>query len=277
MFVKNSKIYKVEHIYNHIKDCLENKQSFSICRMGNAEVATINIREMTHLRGITQGIPEDKINELLSILLISANNCDYVASMGAWLTEEYFDIMPIKPTSIYRNWEQIFKDLGIINTNYCNPDIGYHLFLEGDNNLWNIIKDKHICLLTSKENVVDNMRKAGINCDLISIPPQTTRQEYTKDMKIPLCGYWHWDEYNKINDFLTEYHANYDIFLIGAGYLAKGYSDHIKKLGGISIDVGKVMNTWNGEGMGRIAKWMEESDDFSFKLTDKGKEYNGKY
>ena len=228
------------------------------------------------MRSITQGIPENKINELLDVLRNSANTCDYVSSMGAWLTEEYFE-KDIKPTSIYRQWEKIYKDFGVTNTNYCNPDIGYLIFLEGKYNLWNIIRDKRICVLTSKEIVVDDMRKSGITCDFISIPPQTTRLEYKKDMEKPLCGYWYWDEYKKITAFLKKYHTDYDIFLIGAGYLGKGISAYIKELGGITFDVGQVMNTWAGEGMSRMTDWMEQTDGFSFKLTENGKKYAGKY
>ena len=96
-------------------------------------------------------------------------------------------------------------------------------------------------------------------------------------MKEPLSGQWHWNHYEKIKDFLTKYHQDYDIFLIGAGHLAKGYSIHIKELGGIALDVGKVMDSWNGEGLGRMKQLITMNNDFSFKLTKEGKQYEGKF
>ena len=276
MFIEGTKIYKSEVIYNEIKDCLENNLPFAICRMGNAEISTIAGRGLSHMRSITQGIPESNIIELLDLLKHSANNCNYVSSMGAWLTEEFFE-KNIKKDSIYRQWESIYKEFGITNTQYCNPDIGYLIFLEGKLNLWNLIKDKRICLITSKYSAWEKMYKQGISCSILQVTPQTVRQEYKKDMKIPLCGRWHWEEYEKMKKCINVYMDDgYDIFLIGAGYLGKGYSEYIKSIGGISFDVGKVMDTWNGEGMGRMVDWMEESNDFSFKLTEKGKQYDGK-
>lgn len=276
--MKDTKIYKTEVIYAELKQRMENKMPFAICRMGNAEVTTINSKELTHKRSITQGIPEYALPEVLDMLRYSGNKCDFVASMGALLTEEYFE-KNIPEDSEYRRWESIYKEFGIINSQYCNPDIGYLIFLEGKYNLWELIKDKRICLITSKTSVYDIMKHSNPNIGLIEVTPQTTRQQYTKDMKIPICGRWHWEECDDIKKQIKSNINNYDIFLIGAGYLAKGYSVYIRNHGGISFDVGKVMNTWAGEGLGRMVDWIEPSDTvpFSFKLTEKGKQYEGKF
>lgn len=264
-------VHKVQGIYNHMKDCLENKQSFSICRMGNAEVSTIHTGILSPMRSITQGIPESSTLELLELLKHSANTCDYVSSMGTWLTEDYFE-KNIKKDSIYRQWKEIHQEFGITNINYCNPDIGYLMFMEGEYNLWNLIKDKRIGIITSK---LELWNKMDVDL-LIRVPEMTTRPEYQKGMTEPLYG-WHWEEYESIKRTIGSLVKDIDIFLIGAGYLAKGYSAYIKELGGISLDVGKVMDTWNGEGLNRMTNWIEESADFAFNLTEAGKQYEGKF
>jgi hypothetical protein len=273
MYLENTKVLKTRYIYESIEECLNNGGTFGICRFGNAEIDTIREGRLTDIRSISQGIPKNHINELMEIFKRSANTCDFVASMSVYYSPDYFN-MHISRHQYYNESEQILKKLGITNNRYCNPDVGYLLFLEGKYNLLNLIRNRRICLITSKTEVYKVFERANISVGVIPVTPQTLRKEWHEHHpEEPLCGRWHWYEYENIKEQIKNNINNYDIFLIGAGYLAKGYSAYIKDLGGISVDVGKVMNTWSGEGFYRLNDYLKFSDTLSFTLTENGISY----
>ena len=271
-YVEGIDVYRMKYIYDHIERCLQNGDSFSFMDMGNGEFSTLYTGNLSPMRSITQGIPVERYGKLEKIFIDSCNRSDYVSCLGVWFVDGLLFDKRIKATSIYRKWEESYERFGITNTNYCNPEISYLCFLEGEFNLWNLIDDEQICVLTPHVEIADKM-----NCGIIEIPEQTTRQQYKKDMEIPLCGYWFMDEYESIKAEIEIEIKNYDIFLVAAGYLGKGLSMWIKDCGGIAVDVGKVIDTWNTGNMGRLTEWMVLNDDLSFGLTEAGKRYEGKF
>jgi len=275
-YMKGTTVYKVSHIYNHIKECLDNNKSFSIMRMGNAEFSSMMAGTVSKRKNIEQGIPPEKGKEVVKMLIDSCNRSDYVASLGAWFTDGQFFDKNIKPTSVFREWERVHKEVGITNTNFVNPDIGYLLFIEGEYNLWNIIRNKRICLITSFPELGDI-----IGCEIISIPEESPRND---KLDIPPCGVWHYDKYENVKERIKNRIDDIDIFLIAGGFLAKGYSIWTKDCGGIGLDIGRIVNTWAGkgigpQGMGRMSNFMEVSpnDPLSLQLTEIGKQYDGKF
>ena len=245
--MNNSSKHICEDIIQHIED----DKPFSIQRMGDAEYSMLydNVANgntiLSNMRSITQGIPKDKLLDVKKMLVHSANIANYVTSYDPFRPKnEWSGYFPgVKKSNITLNaWRWIYEKIGITNTNYCNGDVCFHLFIEGISNLLDYLKDRRICIVTSKPNTQWNLQKFGfLDVTRVSVPYQTSRQEYVEQKpEEPLINMWHYDRQDIIKrDIKLCIDHGVRIYLVAAGFLAKGYCAFIKENGGIAIDIGK--------------------------------------
>jgi hypothetical protein len=234
-------LYKLDHILDDLIDHLENKDPFSILRLGDGDLKLLDelIRgKINPGKFKRSGIPEDKGKWVLNLYKNGCNSANYTSSFEMYNTDKFWNryFSPGTGDKV-RRWKKIYKEIGITNQNYCNPEIGHLLFLSGEDNLLKYIKGKRVCLITCFGGVSKRLKNVGV--------------ENINTILIPSINHGHYSAYNRTTKEIIKRNKETDIFLMGAGALGKGYAKTIKDHGGICIDIGQVMNAWAGK---RIAK-----------------------
>lgn len=256
-------LYKIDHIRDDILDHVENKQPFSLVRVGDGDlkllVELLNDK-VNPVKFNRSGIPNDKGKEILRIYRNACNSANYTSSFEMYYTKEFWGRKFSSGTKKkVKGWRKIYKNVKIANTNFCNPESGHLLFLD-DVDLLNNLKGKKICLITCFKRLGKLLRKKGFDADVIEIPGLYSG---------------HFTKHRKILNKITQRVEEIDIFLIGAGALGKAYSNGIKKSGGVAVDVGQVLNAWSGENIaGRFRGILTlNRKTLLFSLTSRAKKF----
>jgi hypothetical protein len=250
-------LYNLDHILNDIETSILQKKPFSIARLGDGDLKLL-VSSQANLpnpwKFQQQGIPLQHYKWICDLYKNSCNNANYVSSFDL-----YFDGSIWKrPMSAgmrhkIRDWKKIYKDSGIINENYCSPEIGFLFFLDEPRNLFSILKEKRICLITCFEVVEMKLRNLGYNVGSLIIPGRNQNQ---------------FQRYHKNIKRIIRRIQNYDVFLVGAGSLGRGYSNCIKNHGGIAIDIGQVFDAWAGRLLAkRIKNFVTMTNVLTFQLN----------
>lgn len=227
-------IYNLDYILNDIDQKILNKDTFSIVRLGDGDIKllksiiynTCNIKKFQQ-----QGIPITEKEWITSIYKNSCTNANYISSFDVYDGIQCWRRIPRVQKKILQ-WKKVYQDVGITNENYCNPEIGFFLFLENRRNLFSVIEQRKICIVTCFSSVKSKLNNLGYNAQHILIPGRNSN---------------HFSQYKKNIKYFKKYATKFDLFLVGAGSLGRGYSDCIKKSGGVSIDIGQVFDVWNNE------------------------------
>lgn len=298
-YIKKTKTFTSDYIGKDIIEHLKNKKPFSLVRIGDGDLrlmknidkiklfkeGKIEILEIGYIRKFRQqGIEPKKIPDIYEIYEESCNNANYISGFDCWLdSPDYWNRKTGSKAAkkVLKNWKQTYEKMNIINENYCNPDINFHLFMHENFNLLNFIKNEKICLITPWVGAIKRLKKCGFNVDHIKIPHMNLKGTKIKDVKditkLSEGKIWHSTLYDNIKNEISEKCNNCSIFFVGSGTLGRGYCDHIKKCGRISIDIGKVMDSWHiGESFGRNSDFFF-LNNISFVLNEKYKKYNGKF
>lgn len=257
-------LYNLSHILNDIKFHIENQLPFSMCRLGDGDIkliANMLQGEAPKEKFKQQGIPTNKIAEILELYKEASNEANYVSSFDMYFTGELWH-RPLSTGTRKRikKWKDYYNKIGITNENYCSPEIGFFFFLHGEDNLFSILKDRRICLITSFSNIDVKINTAGFNSFSILIPPLSSN---------------HYEEYENIKKKIKSKVDNFDVCLVGAGTLGRGYSQFIKQNGKVAIDIGQVFNAWNNRKIPqRLKSYLTvHSNGLTFKLTKANRQY----
>lgn len=277
-------VHKVVDVCNDIIYHMENKLPFAIQRLGDGYHDILrkyyikNIKEIPLLRCFTQGVRPNDMKFVIDMMVDGSNNSNYVSQYDTQIPDfnGYYSHLKGNCIKKLEDWKIVYKKAGIINTNYTNPFIHYHLFLTDKKNLFDYIKNKRICVVCAEPSAIENLQKSGIDITYIEIPQQTIKQDYlkNKDMILPLCNEWHIDKYEEIKSKIKDNIDKCDIFLIASGLLGKGYSSYVKELGGVSVDIGKMIHIWSNKKELNVLShgyFYKNLDGFSLNLTEKGK------
>lgn len=256
-------LYSINFIKNDIVSHIERKTPFSLVRVGDGDLkllVTLIDNKVNKVKFNRNGIPHNEGDKILRLYKNACNNANYTTSFEMYYTDKFWSrkFSPGTKKKV-QNWKEIYKKIGIVNSNFCNPEIGHLLFLE-DVNLMSEIKGKRICLITCFRNVERMLKKKGFNVTSIIIPA---------------LNKGHYSKYRNIVKQIRDKISDVDVFLIGAGALGMGYSNVIKNNGGVSIDVGQVMNIWSGQRKaGRFKGILRfNRKTLLFKLTEKVKKF----
>jgi hypothetical protein len=262
-------LYQLDHILTDLNSHLKNKKSFSIVRLGDGDLKMIKIMlrgEYAARKFRQQGIPNNKeaFEKVLTIYRKSCNSANYISNFDVYFDEKILWRRTIKHKTLIKmeDWRKVYKDIGITNESYCSPELGVYFFLRRKVNLFNLMKDIKICLITCFPAIEGMLRKLGYNVSTFEIPGRFGN---------------HYSHYDKKIRKLKSIVKDYDLFIVGGGMFGRGYSNCIKRNGGITIDVGQVFDIWNDvrlpERLRGLVKYNRKKMDFI--LTEKGKLYEG--
>jgi len=256
-------LYNLNYILHDIETCINNKKPFSISRLGDGDLKLLTVASNGHFnrwKFNQQGIPVSEHEFVCKLYKESCNNANYVSSF-----DMYFDgTIWRRPLSRgmrkkIQFWKRLYRKVGIKNENYCSPEIGFLFFLNEPRNLFSILANKRICLITCFPRVEGKINGLGYNCTTFLIPG---RNEH------------HYKVYYTNIEKLSKIATSFDAFLVGAGTLGRGYSNCIKANGGVAIDIGQVFDSWADFGLPkRLKRFLIRTPNLTFRLQDNAKQF----
>jgi len=179
------------------------------------------------------GIPPKELHIICKRLVKYCNEANYIDNL--YLTKDMNRHRHPYEQRIYSLWERSHKLLGIHNQNYSSPLLNHWSVVEGDKNLYQIMKGKRVYFINNAAPIV--MRKFRKHCSKIG---------GIRTLPIPKKQF-HSGQFEEIQETIEKEVDNYDLFLIGAGILGKIYCGYVKELGGVAFDVGRVFKMWKGK------------------------------
>lgn len=257
---------KTEDLLMDIDKHISEMNGFSLARIGDGDLKLLKhiILGTTHLaknKFNQQGIPLKKeyLKKILNIYKKSCNSANYISNFDVY-NKDWPRSWSKKTKEKTLNWKDLYKQLGITNTNYISPEVSVFMFLiDLDFNLLEIIEDRQVCLITPFENTFKIVKKYIPNLHLIKIPGR-----YQK----------HYKHYETFLETVDKQSQEHEVFLVGGGVWGRGYSKRLKECGSVALDIGQVFDVWAGEKFPeRINGLIKYNGDLSFRLTEKGKKY----
>lgn len=261
--------FRLNYILNDIKKHIDENIPFSIVRLGDGDLQILNelkTGNFSSVRSKRESYNLLNSKELLSSYISACNNANYVSGYDMYLNGEFW--RSCNPVSIISKdcvplilkWKQFYSSLGIENENFCSPELGWQLFLQRKKriNLLQILHNKKVVLITCFPKAAVKLRTSEIDTTVIPIPGRFGN---------------HYSKINIVKNRIKELIETRKIFLVGAGAWGRGYSDYIKSLGGIAIDIGKVCDMWADK------KWIPQYRQYvipkgaTFHLTTNGLQY----
>lgn len=266
------KIYKRSEIITKLGNSINNKTPFSLLRMGDGTIKLMHAyltNDYKQLDKISEqeGIPIQGIDKIIEFLKMSANTSDFIDTPEVYFNKKFWDRtkgltkkkMSNKTITRLKMWKEIYEKIGIINENYCNPEINF-LLCTGYRSLPDLIKNKKICCITCREDVNEKLKE--YNIDILKIVGKN-ENHYENSF------------YNVVNNI--DKHANdYDIWLIAAGELGRIYPGLIKFKGGRALDIGSIIDFWcTKEIPSRLKPYLDFTihSPLKLKFTEEGKKY----
>jgi len=261
--------FKLNYILNDIKKHIDENIPFSIVRLGDGDLQILNeltTHDFTSVRSKREAYNVTNSKELLNSYVEACNNANYLSGYDLYLNGEFWrsckpiSIISKDCVSLILDWKNFYKRLKIVNNNFCSPELGWQLFLQREHclDLLQILQGKNIVVITCFPKVSKKLKDVGINAVSIPIPGRFGN---------------HYSKINITKKRIKELIPSRKIFLIGAGAWGRGYSNYIKSLGGIAIDIGKVCDMWAGK------KWIPQYRQYvipnglTFHLTKNGMKY----
>lgn len=262
-------LFKLDHILNDVEKHINNKKGFSILRLGDGDLKMLNIMlngGYAERKFRQQGIPNNRqeYKKLFKIIRTSCNNANYVSNFDVYFDSENYWGRNGKDKTLTKMklWKDIYQNVGIVNTNYCSPEIGVYMCLRRKRNLFSLMKNRKVGLITPFERVSNRLNNIGYNTEAIVVPGRFGKHSsYYDETRKNIIG--------KIKEF--------DFFIVGAGFYGRGYSEAIRINGGVCVDVGQVFDVWNGTKIPKriVGLINYHGKRMDFTLTERGKKYKG--
>lgn len=271
----NTKVFKTLTILNKIDFSIKNQKSFGLVRFGDGGLKLIDSFINLDYKQIgeiskKEGIPEEIFGRVLQLWKSSANICDYIDSPEVYFSGKFWE----RTKTIYRkkmsgktlkklkNWKSIYESVGIVNSNYCNPEINFLMCLTkfGKKSLPDLLENKKICCITSREDVDQKLSNYKIDTIVVS---RHYQHQYYKS-------------FERVIKLIEKKSCNYDIWLVSAGELGRIYTGLIKFRNGRALDIGSLIDFWcSGIIPDRLIPYLQKSKQNIMKLnlTEKGKEF----
>jgi len=269
-------IHKIRNILTHLDSCIEFKQPFCLIRFGDGAIKFIHSFLYHDRRQVVaiskrEGIPAIKFPMIIEKWASAARNSDYIDSQEMYFDGRFWprlrspeDVMTRKTKERMVMWEDLYGRLEFENYNYCNPESNYLSILrvDGWKNILDVMKNRKICMITAKPEVMSALRAVGYNVDVFSIVGHFENQ--------------YENSYEDVMEYIEQKVNSYDLFLVAAGELGRLYSGRIKELGGRTFDIGFVAEFWLGQDIHpRLKPFMTRSikNKLELKLTSEGEKY----
>ena len=242
-------IYSTKEILLDLQDKIVDKKPFSIIRLGDAGHGILSVfkcrglievgkwngskgRKMANniLGQLT--VPQDQREKIVNSVVSACNRADYIDSYEA------FQYLPTVKTLgiIGRKCQEIYDCCGIYNDSFCNPFVHYFSIVEGELNLFDLMKGRNVFCITSRQKVLERLKvnSGARNINFYRIPRRGRKAQHYRE------------HFKKVMKTIKRNASSYDLFLIGAGFLGKIYCDTVKRFGGRAFDAGRLFDFWSG-------------------------------
>ena len=269
------KIHTTKEILNDLESHIETRTPFGLMRFGDGGlkyVHSVLFNDTDQMIQISEkeGIPISKMDYILDLWKTSANICDYIDTTNVYFSDYFWGRVRKNKQSMsketvfkMKGWLKLYRLAGFRNENFCNPEINFLSCLDVcDLSLLDVMKDKKICCITSCNEMTIKKVLCDYNVDVINIDKQTGHQ-FAKS-------------FNVVVPEIYKLAKKYDIWLVAAGELGRIYTGLIKFYGGITFDIGSLVDYWcNGIIPIRLSFFLKPSEVSHLKLglTSEGIEY----
>jgi hypothetical protein len=266
------KIYNTLEVLGELETAIYNKIPFSLIRFGDGGIKLIHAYYYNDDEQLDQivekeGIPKDKIKNLIDLWAMSASTSDFVDTPAVYFSTTFWPRvkghkkMSDKTIERLKMWRRIYQIANFEVRKFCNPEVNFLSCLDifGEKGFPDIIKDKKICIISSRSDLKHVLK--DYNFDSILIPGFTLNQYRVFPRVL-----------NRIKDDAKKY----DIWLVAAGELGRIYSGIIKFHGGIAFDIGSTIDFWANKVIPlRLNQYItvDDKNDMKVKLIDKGLDY----
>jgi len=140
-------IENTETILRNIEDSINSKSPFSLIRFGDGGLKLIynylsnneiNIDKICK----REGIPKERIEELLVSWSYFANQANYIDSPEVYFSDFFwkrYEVSNIKKEinpltmNILKNWQKLYEKIGIRRCIWCNPEINFLSLIRFEN------------------------------------------------------------------------------------------------------------------------------------------------
>lgn len=272
--INDFNIYQVPEILMKLDISIKRKQPFGLVRFGDGTIKAIHAflnNDKDQLKQISnqEGIPIDNFEKIIEFWKTSANICDFIDSPEVYFSNKFWartkkhkKRMSKKTLERLLGWKDLYDQIGIYNTNYCNPEINflscvYRGFKR--KTLPDLMKDKKICCITSRNDV--QIKLNMYNISVLKIPGKNENQ---------------FKSFSSVIEEINNKALDFDLWLISAGELGRIYPGLIKFKGGRAIDIGSLIDYWcTNELPSRLIPYIEINKNNPLKLnfTEDGKQY----
>jgi len=268
-------IQKTGIILKELERAIFKKTPFGLIRFGDGGLKYINaflVNNKKKLIDITnqEGIPYNNNEQILKLWSQSANICNYIDSPEVYFTQDFWKRskgisrkkISRETEILLKNWRQLYQKIGINNSNFCNPEINFLSCLNNqfEKNLPEILINKKICCISSRSDI--NKILPGYNIKVIKISGKNEYQ-FVRN-------------FDNVISHISNNAKKYDIWLVSAGEVGRIYTGTIKFFGGISFDIGSLIDYWcTGEVPSRLLPYMKGSmiNKMNLLLTSRGRKY----
>jgi len=232
------KLSTVSEVVRDLQVAIVSRSPFSMIRFndGGLKVMKRFIDGTTDYSTSRQeGIPHFFFKNLIKSWINSANEADYIDSPEFYFIEKTHKKRgKTSPDNwkLLSQWKEIYSEIGInINRKFCSPEMGILLFAEN-----------------ARHNLIETIRHRSICCISNYYRVDRILSRHTRSVTVKLIpGFFgnHYDvSYDSIIDEIRKEANDYDLWILASGELGRIYSGEIRRNGGRSIDVGKVVDAW---------------------------------
>lgn len=276
IIINDIQIAKTSEILNRLDYAINNKKSFGLVRFGDGTTKAIHSflnKDYEQIINISEqeGIPISVFDRIIDFWKTSANHCDYIDTPEVYFSDKFWGrtkglkkkSMSKKTIMRLKMWKKLYSKIGIVNENYCNPEVNFLSCIIGKYGkkcLPDLLKNKKICCITSRCDV--NEKLLDYDIDVLKINGKFENQYI--------------NSFEKVIEKIDCEANKYDLWLIAAGELGRIYPGLIKFKGGRAFDIGSLIDYWCGEGIpSRLKAYLTITNHhpLKFALTTNGKEF----
>jgi len=270
-------VQRIHIILQELEEAINSNKPFSLIRFGDGGIKLIhslfyNDEEQLQKIVLKEGIPREKVVEILALWGIYANKANYIDTPEVYFSNEFWGRYKnarkkkISDNTIKRlkMWRELYHRCGIKidKVKYCNPEASWLSILRlfPYRNLLDIMKGKKICCISTYNYIPKLSKKYQIKYHRI-VPHFENQYE---------------NSFNQTIEFINKNANNYDLWLNSSGELGRIYSGLIKDLGGRVFDTGFVIDYFVNEKIHpRLQRYIQKNpkDSKEIVLTRLGYRY----
>jgi len=243
-------IYTTNEILKDLNDHIIKQEPWSLVRLGDAGTGIVSAFKTSGIVDVGKwhgSRGRKKANTLLGQLTVPTRDREKVVdlvvrSMSESNYLDHYDSFTNHPAKkgvgiLGRKQDEILEASGVDNgENFCSPFVHYFSIVKGEYNLFNIMRNRRIFCITNQTGVILRLQNAS-------------KAKVIHSYRIPRrgrkAGHYR-DHFKKISNLIKARAKKYDLFLVGAGFLAVAYCGMIKENGGRAFDCGRLFDFWGG-------------------------------